>query len=71
METIILSITAILGVFSLIGIIYDAWSSLKNAGTNGDLKKEIKKDLIRNLIFGAVILFLVFSLEVWIFSMIS
>lgn len=30
-EEIVILITVILGIFAFIGILYDAWSSLKNA----------------------------------------
>lgn len=36
-------------------------------GTNSEQKQQIKKDLIRNLIFGFVVFVLIIGLETWIF----
>ncbi len=65
-KEIVIVITVILGVFAMIGILYDAWSGLRNAGTNSEEKREIKKDMIRNIVFGAIILVIILSLESWI-----
>lgn len=64
---IVILVTALLGIFAFLGMLYDGWSSMKNAGTDSEKKQQIKKDLIRNIIFGAVILFLVISVESGIF----
>ena len=64
---IVILITTILGIFTFIGMLYDAWSSLKNAGTNSEQKQQIKKDLIRNIIFGAIIIVLIIGAETTIF----
>ncbi len=60
---IVMLVTSILVVFGAIGILYDGWSSLRNAGTNSEQKREIKKDMIRNLIFGAIIAILILGSE--------
>lgn len=70
-EQIVILVTGLLGVFAFLGILYDAWSAMRNAGTNSGLKHEIKKSLITNLIFGSIVLFLSIGLEVWIFSAIN
>ncbi|NQX83113.1 MAG: hypothetical protein HRS50_00140 [Mycoplasmataceae bacterium] len=64
---IVILVTSILGVMAFIGILYDGWSNMRNAGTNSAQKHEIKKDMIRNIIFGAVVLALILGLESGIF----
>ncbi len=69
-KEITILITVMLAAFAFVGILYDAWSGMKNAGTNSELKREIKKDMVRNIVFGAVILIVIVGVESMTFYLI-